>query len=64
MTFIQKGKRGGDAEMPRVYGDMEQTVTWPHVVDENQEGYLRSKRAQPQARPHSPVFQCQAYKYP
>ena len=36
----------------------ERAVPHSHVVDKNQEGYLGSKSSQPQARAHSPRFQC------
>ena len=59
-TFIQTGRRGGDVEMGREV--VERAVPHSCVVDKNQEGYLRSERSQPQARPHSPGFQHQKDK--
>ena len=40
------------------------TVTESHMMDKNWEGYLRSEQFQPQARLHSPGFQCQEDKSP
>ena len=50
------------------WGEVEATAEWvvPHpcVVDKNWEGYLGSKRYQPQARSHSPAFQLWEDKSP
>ena len=60
-TFIQMGgRRGRDTvwcqEAVEALVAVEWVVPHSHVVDENREGYLGSKRSQPQARPHSPGF--------
>ena len=43
---------------------VEQGVPHSCVVDNNQEGYLRSEKSQPQARPNSPSFQLWEDKSP
>ena len=41
---------------------VEQAVPHSRAADKNQEGQLESEQSQPQARPHSPGFQCQVNK--
>ena len=55
-------ERHGDAVWHREAAG--QVVPHAHVVDKNQEGYLRNEGSQPQARPHSPGFQHQEDKSP
>ena len=39
-------------------------VSYPHVVDKNSEGHVRSEEFQPRTRPPSPRFQGQEDKSP
>ena len=62
MTFIQMLRKGGDKETcgeVQRQGDTEWVVPHPHVVDKNQEGYLRGEGTETHTRPSSPGFQCQ-----
>ena len=74
-TFIQTGRRGGDSEINGEVrrcgvvqrgggggGGSRWVVPHSHVVHKNLEGYLGSEQPQPQARLHSPGFQCQEDK--
>ena len=59
VTFIQEGLRRGDVqggEEVQRHGDVEREVPHPHVVDKNQEGYLRSEGSQLHTRQPRPGF--------
>ena len=72
VIFIQMGRRGRNAEMGREAqrcsvtqrgGGSGKEVPHSRVVDKNQEVYLGGEQSQPQARLHSPGFQCQEDKF-
>ena len=72
-TFIQMGRRVGDAETSgevqnmdglERHGHMEWEFPNPCIVDKNWEGYLRSEGSQHHTRPPSPGFQHQEDKSP
>ena len=50
VTLIQMGRR---------WGDTEEAIPHPHVVDKNWDRCLRSEGSQPHTRHLSPGFQCQ-----